>query len=343
MLKPIEPHYKPFHRHMDRLISPRKSPARFSTIPRNDVNRHELPAVERLKINDSETKLLDVDIEQSGSSSEDSQIGGSRSIGRGSKRNRYFNNIERLPAITKGKLEIPETPVRETIKRPLDGIQGPPPLSVKRKRPRMADIHNMEVGLDTSAITESTPLKSLGTNYTAVNRRQSMKSGDLHSSKRAIRYPSLVFGDERASEGHDGPLISKLHPSFSRAQNTLSGKYPFPQPSLSTLTSSSSIAAIVRAPPARSPETSMAPPPSPHRRVTSFDWAEHSLQVEESMENRGFRSARVFDESIRKRRAAKKDTDTVSADLSDSIRTAHGLEHSNKMSTMFAIVANLQR
>ncbi|MCJ1434078.1 Meiosis-specific serine/threonine-protein kinase mek1 [Xylographa pallens] len=325
VLKPIEPHYKPFHHQFDRLLSPKQSPAILPTIPGNHVHRNELPAVETLSINDSEPGLLADDIEQSGPSSEESQTGADfLSVGTRSKRSHYFNNIERFPATTNGTIEIPETPTRETDKRPLEGIQGSLPLSVKRKRRYMVDVHNIDVILDTPAAIDSTVPQPLGTNHTAVNRRQSMKLGELHGNKRAIRYPSLMFGDELASVGHDGPLVSKLNTSFSRVRNTLSGKYPFPQPSLSTSTSFSSIAALVKAPSGQSSEKSMAPPASSRRRVTSFDWVEHNLQAEESMEYRGFRSARAFDESIRKRKAAKKDRDTVSADLSDSIRTAHG-------------------
>ena len=325
MLKPIEPHYKPFHRQVDRLISPKMSPAILPTILGSDVHRNDLPAVEKLNINDSEPGLPADDIEQSGSSSGESQIEADLlSVGTRSKRSHYFKNIERFAATTNGTVEIPETPTREAIKRPSEDIQGSLPLSVKRKRQQSVDVHNIDVALSTPAVIDSTPPKPLSTNHTAINRRQSMKLGELHGNKRAIRYPSLMSGDEPALVGHDGPLLSKLNTSFSRVRYTLSGKYPFPQPSLSTSTSSSSIAAFVTAPLAQISEKSMTPPASSRRRVTSFDWVEHNLQAEESMEHRGFRSARAFDESIRQRKAEKKDRDTVSADLSDSIRTAYG-------------------
>ena len=324
MLKPIEPHYKPFHRQIDRLISPRKSPSIPLTIFGNNVDQQELPAVETLSINDSKPRFLDENIERSGLSSEESPTGEHLlCISGTSTTSHYFNDTRRFRATINGKIEILETPTRETIKRPLEGFQGSSPFSVKRKRGYMADVHNIHIAFDTPTVIQSTPSQPLSTNHAAINRRQSMKLSDSYGNRRATRYPSVTFGDGLSSVGHDGPLVSKLNNSFCRAQNTLLGKYPFPQPSLSTSKSSSSIAALVKAPPAQSAEKSMAAPASSRRRVTSFDWEEHNLHAEESMENRGFRSARAFDESIRKRKAAKNNRGTLSADLSDSIRTAY--------------------
>ncbi|MCJ1383417.1 hypothetical protein MMC17_006531 [Xylographa soralifera] len=325
VLKPIEPHYKPFHREVDRLISQRKNPAILPTIPRMTVDKQLLPAVETLSINDSGSRLTDETIERSGPSSDVSWAGADfLTVGSRSRTSHYFNRTRKFPTrrTTNGKIEILETDTRETNKRPLEGIQGSPSASIKKKRHYMADVDNIEVALDASAVIDLPLPQPLNTNLTFVNRRQSMKLGDLHGNRRALRYPSLMFGEEPTSAGHDGPLISKLNTSFSRDQNTLSGKYPFPQPSLSTSTSTS-IAALVRTPAARTSEKSMAAPASSRRRITSFDWEEHNLKAEESMENRGFRSARAFDESIQRRKAAKKDRDMVSADLSDSIRTAY--------------------
>ena len=267
--------------------------------------------------------------------------------------------------------EIPETPTRDSVKRPLKDTQESPPLSVKRKRRSIASFDDMKGLFDTRATNYPVPSHSLSTEFTPVNRRRSIKLGDLRSSKRAVRFPSLVSENELASVGYDGPLISKQISDFSHAQDGVSGKYPFPQPSLLTSTFStgaltgplqtvssevsltarsmspprvsspnrdthigerirrrglhnaSNAAALVRAAPIEISEVSMAAHSTSGRRITSFDWEEHNLNVEESMANRGFRSARAFEESIQKRRAAKADIAQASGDLSDSIRTAH--------------------
>ncbi|MCJ1283026.1 Meiosis-specific serine/threonine-protein kinase mek1 [Xylographa opegraphella] len=322
--QPIEPHYKPFHRQLARLIAPRTSPVIIPNDSGYNADRQEFPAVETISINDndSEPRSLDDDFQHSGPSSKESRAGGEfLSVSNSSETSRYFTNMKRIPAITDSKIEISETPTRKTLKRPSKGSNRLWRPSVKRKHRCWSDIHKIDFAPDTLAV--SLP-QVLSTNHTAVNGQQAMKLGDLHAHKRAVRYPSLMYGDTLPSAGYDGPLVSKLKPTPSRAQNPPSGKYPFPQPSLFTFTSSSSIAALTRAPPAQVAETSMAAPALPLRQVTSFDWDEQNLQTEESMEHRGFRSARAFDESMQKRRAAKTDRDTVSADLSDSIRTAHG-------------------
>ncbi|MCJ1388318.1 Meiosis-specific serine/threonine-protein kinase mek1 [Xylographa bjoerkii] len=327
-LKPIEPHYKPFHRQVDRFITSVRNLGTLPTILEIAENKKQLPSLEMLSIHDSEPGLLDESNGRSGHSSEGSHTGNEfLSASSRSQTSHYFNKIQKLSTrrTINSQIEIFETPARETNKRPLENTQESPSLSAKRKRRSMADFDNMEVTLGTPAVTDSPLPQTLSTNFTLVNRRQSVKLGDLHDSKRAARFPSLVSEGELASAGHDGPLVSKLKPSFSRAQHNSSGKYPFPQPSVSTSTSSSSssITALVRAPAAQTLEERMATPASTRRPLSSFDWEEHNLKAEESMENRGFRSARGFDESIQKRKARKVNRDKVSADLSDSIRTAY--------------------
>ncbi|MCJ1400013.1 Meiosis-specific serine/threonine-protein kinase mek1 [Xylographa trunciseda] len=317
-LRPIEPHYKPIHRQLDRLVSPFRPLATLPTILEVAEDKHQLPAVGTLSIHDNKPTE-----EWSGFSQEESQTGGNFSSA--CSRSTYFNRTRRSPAKrTIGRvIEILETPPRMTSKRPSEDIQGSSPLSLKRKRRRMADLDAMEVTIGTPTVIDVMHPQPLSTNPTLGNRQQAVIFGDVQGGKRAVRFPSLESGDALASAGHDGPLVSKLNPSFSCARNTSFGKYPFPQPSLSTFASTPSISTLVRPSPTQVSEKVMGAPASTRRRLTSFDWEEHNLKAEESMENRGFRSARAFDESMQKRKAAKEGRDMVSADLSDSIRTAY--------------------
>ncbi|MCJ1247299.1 hypothetical protein MMC30_004513 [Trapelia coarctata] len=236
---------------------------------------------------------------------------------------------------------VPETPSKSRLKKPSASIRAstvPSPIfrrtpPRKRKRGSVFDFENDDEEENETqqenTVHDNAHMYSIS--FTPINRRQPMQLGDLEATRLNTVLPPLedlfpstregatIFGHHRPlGKGHDGPLKSKLSSLISSKGDSqasskrtgVDGKYPFHTTS-TTMPQDSSL-------PLPAESLSLAPKtPCAQRRPTAFDWDEHELFTEASTVNSSFRSARTLALSIERRRAEK------TADLSDSIRTAH--------------------
>ena len=234
--------------------------------------------------------------------------------------------------------DVPETPSKSgRLKRPSgpsrrSPIPSPilkPILPQKRKRGNVFDFQNGD--------EEEKEMQQENTNqgnahmysipFTPINRRQPMQLGDLEETSLNSILPPLedvppgrgaatIFGHNRLmGRAHDGPLKSKLNPSREDAQGSSkrprgNGKYPF-------CTTHATTPQEYSLPLSCESQSAIPQTPRQQRRPTAFDWEEHRLFFEASTANKSFRSAKALALSVERRRAEK------TADLSDSIRTAH--------------------
>lgn len=218
---------------------------------------------------------------------------------------------------------IPDTPSKNHLKRPSACTQASPSSLRKRKRGNVFDLGNDE---EEGEIQEEGPVPKYthmnSISFTPINRRQSMRLGDLQETSLRNLLPPLeqllpppgavatIFGTHKpVGKNHDGPLRSKLDPNASSNTRGGDGKYPFHNNSFAVTTQDSTVL--------QAENQNIVPQPPPRRRPTAFDWDEHEVFTEASTVNSSFRSARSLALSVERRWEERV------ADLSDSIRTAH--------------------
>ncbi|MCJ1478604.1 hypothetical protein MMC13_007285 [Lambiella insularis] len=336
--KPIEAHYYPYHRQMDRLLSPARNPVTLPTIAETP---EEAARSRSLSSGSSSTRtkrpttrnLEEVarSLQQIVPAVENLRIGG---VARPAQTTILLEtsnkaNIRPQPEASLMSIDtFPVTTPKKPLKRPSSKKQKSPPRPRKRRRADIFDIDDDEENLTSDIAEDEGSSRFFSTSFSPMNHRQSVKLGDLPGSKVKQRYPSLLSEDELSPSGYDGPLISKRDTFLNRAQQSTSSKYPSPKfmPSTASL-SRAAVLAEEMEDAARATETSPLPIPTSRGITTSsYDWDEHLLKAEDRLENKGFRSARAVGESLERRRARRVlhgRKDQVSGDLSDSIRTAY--------------------
>lgn len=226
--------------------------------------------------------------------------------------------------------DVPETPSKSRLRRPSVSLWASPVSSRKRRRCSVFDFEDddkeqeEEVELQQRDIPKDNA-HMYSISFTPINRRQPIQLGDLENTRlnsalppleefvRPTRGAATIFGHFRpVGKDHDGPLKSKLDPPVSRERSRANGKYPFHNTYATTTQDSSML------PPIASQNLVPQTPPHPRRNSSMFNWDEHDIFMEASTANRAFRSAKSLALSVERRRAER------AADLSDSIRTAHG-------------------
>lgn len=226
--------------------------------------------------------------------------------------------------------DVPETPSKSRLRRPSASLRAAPMSLRKRRRCGVFDFEDdekeqeEEVELQQEDIPQDNA-HMYSISFTPINRRQPIQLGDLENTRlnsalppleelvRPTRGAATIFGHYRpVGEGQDGPLKSKLDAPVSRKRSRANGKYSFHNTYATTTQGSSML------PPNVSQNLVPQTPSHPRRNPSMFDWDEHDIFTEASTVNRAFRSAKSLALSVERRLAER------AADLSDSIRTAHG-------------------
>lgn len=337
--KPIESHYHPYHRKMDLLLSPARMSTLLSTIPETP---EELQRSRSVSVGSSSTKSKKAMTRNVRESAMDLQeiVPAVRNLDlsdttrllqtRTLLRETNKRNITSQPEDSLMEVDaFPPSPPVKSSKRPSAGNLESPQAPRKRRRADRIDIYEDEEHLIRETPIDIESSRFFDTSFSTVNRRRSVRLGDLPGSKVKQRFPSLLSEDGLAQMGHDGPLISKKAPNSALDPQSESSKYSFPTKFIPSTASLSRAAVLIREIEDVANATNSTPPiPSLRRRTSSnFDWEESLLNAEDSLENPGFRSARSFAESMEQRRFRKtlhERRGQASGDLSDSIRTALG-------------------
>ena len=155
-----------------------------------------------------------------------------------------------------------------------------------------------------------TGFDNVGTFFTPVNRRQSIRLGDEKNARLTRRFSDIA-------DRHDGPLFSKKMAGISIGSPTRGSKYvPFTDSAIPS-TSNTPPQTVTHGSNNILTENIPDTPISRHRYSIS-DYDKDELYNSTSIVKPNFRSARSFGRSVERRREEKQ-----AADLSDSIRTAY--------------------
>ena len=206
------------------------------------------------------------------------------------------------------------------IKRPLVQVSQSP--AKRRRETSIFDIvDDGDVTHPTSAMGGETS-HFFNASFTPINRRQSIKLGGLEILRSPRHFPPVDGVD--APKNHDAPLVSKRIPTtYSKSPQTIFHSHTTLKDENNMTLRSSLDSEVLRV---LKPVGNTQSPPN-KRGVTKLNWEEANELVQDDGENREFRSARAFAQSIKRRRKQNglyKTEKEVPADLTDSIRTAHG-------------------
>ena len=241
-------------------------------------------------------------------------------------------NIERAMEIyqesttpSRGQLKRPTSVRRQ--RNPFDRVKG---MSSNKKR-KPSNVFDIEMdeekdGEGGGGVVETHESGvNVNTAFTPINRRHSILLGDFQS--RDVPLGRKVDQENRArpTDSHDGPLVSKQIEGGPQNSQTTKRKYSLghnPKFVYNTYTAMTSPEIEKRMETDTSRQT-----PTKRRRTSIFDYEEDAIYVAAGKENRQFRTARSFGQSVKRKRAeraaqAEKQA-RLSGDLTDSIRTAY--------------------